>query len=99
MLGGKDSGSQRDHLTRLAAKGHAASQAELAAHPLPAAFRTLWRHFTALSAWRGSGGMGAAPLTLADVAAYEARFGVTFLPGELDLLKRLDFDALTPAGA
>lgn len=97
---GTDQGSVREHLERAARKATPSGErarAELTAHPLPAVFRVLWRRFCDLSAWRGAGGFGAAPLTLQDVTAYEQRFGVTFLPGELDLLKRLD--AVTLSGA
>lgn len=87
-------GTVRDHLTSLAKKGKASAIADLAAHPLPRVWAHLWRHFRELSTWRGGGGMGPSPLTLADVSAYEARFGVTFLAGELDLLKRLDYASL-----
>lgn len=99
MLEGRDMGSVREHTQLRAAKGHAASVALLAAHPCPRAFRTLYRHFRAIGDWRGAGSMGAAALTLADVREYETRFGVRFLPGELDLLKCLDGIALSPAGA
>ena len=92
-------GTQRQHLERSAAKGNARSAALLAAHPLPHVFRDLWEAFRTLDPWRGAGGFGAAPLTLADIREYEARYGVRFLPGELDVLKHLDLIVLTAQAA
>jgi hypothetical protein len=100
MREGKDTGSVRDHLSHAAkgsGKAAASARAKLAEHTCPAVFRTLWRHFIGLSGWRGSGGMGPSALTLADVSAYEARYEVTFLAGELDLLKQLDALTLAPS--
>ncbi len=96
---GKDAGTQRSHLLAAAEAGNVAARRTLDAHPCPAVFRSLYRHFQTLSLWRSAGGMGPSPLTLHDVAAYEARYGVRFFPGELDLLKRLDAIALTPRTA
>ena len=90
----KDDGrTTREHLMA-AGKGNAKARALLSAHPIPRCLAHVWRHFRELSAWRGGGGMGPSPLTLSDVAAYEDRFGVRFLAGELDLLKRLDYATL-----
>lgn len=94
---GESRGTQRDSLEALAKKGDAAARATLAKHPLPRAFRTLWRHFCAINHWRGAGGFGAAPLTLPDIDAYERRFGVVFMAGELDLIKQLDAITLAPS--
>lgn len=97
---GADSGSVRSHLERAAQKdtpSGRAARAELAKVALPRAFRAVWRHYQALDAWRSGGGMGPAPLTLADVEAYERRFKVTFLPGVLDLFKALDAVSLSPS--
>lgn len=94
MLGGKDTGSQRDHLAKTAT-----GRAMIASVSCPPCFRTFYRHFRTLSLWRGASGMGASPLTLHDVDAYERRYGVTFLPGLLDLLKLLDADTLSPSAA
>jgi hypothetical protein len=51
-----------------------------------------------LNKWRSTTGMGPAPLTLHDVAAWESRFlppGVRLNATEVELLKQLDIVALT----
>lgn len=88
--GAADGATQRAHLVAAAKAGSDGARRTLAMHPCPPVFRDLWRHFQSLSLWRGASGMGPSPLTLHDVREYEARFGRTFLPGELLLLKRLD---------
>ena len=88
-------GTVRDHLEKSAAKGHQWAQARLAGAQMPRIFRGLYRHFRALDGWRQFGSFGPAPLSLADIANYEVRQGVRFLPGELTLLKALDAISLT----
>ncbi len=84
-------GTVRSNLQDLAKRGDAKARANLAAHPLPRVFSWLYEEvFRFLDPWRGTGGFGAAPLTLADVREYEARFGVSLMPGELDVIKQLD---------
>lgn len=94
-----DGRTQREHLAALAKRGRADMAALLAQHPCPPAFRQLSEDYDTLAMWRGVGGFGPSPLTLADVDAYERRFGRRFLPGELDLVKRLDLIDLTPPKA
>lgn len=51
-----------------------------------------------LHKWRGATGMGPSPITLHDVAAWEARHlpeGVRLHASDLEILKRLDLLALT----
>lgn len=50
----------------------------------------LWAAFLDLDRWRGTGGLGPSPLTLADLAHYEARTGLRFCAEALEHLKRLD---------
>lgn len=96
---GVDTGSEREHLQAAARQGHAGAQATLAAHPLPPGFAPLWRAFQRMQAWRGTGALGPAPLTLHDVEAYERRYQHRLQPGALAVLKRLDFAALAGVAA
>jgi len=93
----QDGRTTRDHLATVAKRSESARR-ELEGPAIPGELVPLWDAFLDLHRWRGSGGMGPAPLTLADVAAWEARFfpdGMRFGPAELDLIKRLDLVALT----
>lgn len=78
----------------LAAKSSAKVRAALRGPPLPDGMGWLWTVFLDLDRWRGAGGMGPAPLTLHDLAAYERRYGLTLSPDDADLLKRLDTERL-----
>ena len=93
-----DGRTNRQHLAAVADKS-AAARRELAAHPCPPVFRAFLGVFHRMSEWRGVGGFGPAPLTLHDVEVFERRMrdGRAYLPGELDLLKRLDATLLTAA--
>lgn len=75
----------------LARRGIASAKAQLAGPPLPREYADVWALFCDLDRWRGTGMMGLAPLTLHDLAAYEARFGFPIGPDVADLVKRLDF--------
>jgi hypothetical protein len=66
---------------------------------LPDEYAALWGVFCDLDRWRGMGMMGMAPLTLHDLAAYEARYGIALGPDEADLLKRIDVARLNAASA
>lgn len=92
-----DGRTTREHLESVA-KRSAGARRELEGPPLPRELVPLWDAFLDLHRWRGVGGMGPAPLTLADIEVWERRFfpeGMRFSPAELDLLKRLDTVALT----
>lgn len=82
----------------VAARRSAAARRELRGPTLPAAYEPLWECFLELHKWRGTTGMGPAPLTLHDVAAWEARYlpaGVRLDAADVELLKQLDIVALT----
>ncbi|MEQ8347095.1 MAG: hypothetical protein RIB84_21210 [Sneathiellaceae bacterium] len=64
---------------------------ELAGPDLPEEMGFLWAWFVELSGARGSGGLGPAPLTYPDIAAWSALTGVQPRPWQVALLKRLDF--------
>jgi hypothetical protein len=77
--------------------GSAAARRQLVAPALPVDGAWLWAAFLELDRWRGMGMMGPAPLTLHDLAAYEARYGVTLTPDEADAIKALDAERLAAA--
>lgn len=64
--------------------------------PLDADEHRVWALFCDLDRWRGAGGMGPMPLTLHDLAAYEARFGVRLAASTVELVKQLDAVHLAP---
>ncbi len=93
----QDGRTTREHLQSVAGRS-ASARRELEGLALPGELVPLWDAFLELHRWRGSGGMGPAPLTLGDIEVWERRFfpeGMRFGPAELDLLKRLDQVALT----
>ena len=58
----------------------------------PVEWLGVWRGFQEMDRWRGAGGMGgASPLSLQDVESWQRLYGVTLLPHEVDVVKRLDF--------
>ncbi len=53
-----------------------------------------WVVFCDLDRWRGAGGFGMTPLTLHDLAAYEARYGIRLDPETVELVKVLDHERM-----
>jgi hypothetical protein len=50
----------------------------------------VWNLYLQIQRWRGVGGMGAAPITLHDLDAFERRYGFSLTPFECDCIKSLD---------
>jgi hypothetical protein len=74
----------------LTAKARADYEAELTCPPFPEALEYLWNVFLRLSARRGSGGFGVAPITWADIDAFVRHSGIQLAPFEVRLIEDLD---------
>lgn len=88
-----DGKSQRDHLRIAANAGRREAIERLRGPALPPECVLAWVVFADLDRWRGGGGMSVAPLTLHDVAAYEARCGTLDLE-TVELVKVCDAERL-----
>lgn len=85
----KDGHSLREHLeSAQRATGHAPPG--LIGPPCPPTLRHLWRWFLDLSARRGGGGFGPAPLLWSEIAAWARLHRLSPTPWELDVLTALD---------
>lgn len=62
---------------------------ELVQTPVPAAAAALWEAFASLSGTR-PGGMGMAPISFTELAAWQALNGVSLTPWEADTLIEID---------
>lgn len=76
-------------------RGNVKYQADLAERPLAPHLRAVWDCYMSLQRWRAAGGMGASPLTAADLLAFAALYGVTPTPWQADCLKAIDLAHLT----
>jgi len=85
-----DGRTRREHLEAAAAQGAAGAIAELEIPPLPDVAAHVLEWFTEISARRGGGGFGPAPIAYADLAAWSAWHGVRPLAHEVDWLFELD---------
>jgi hypothetical protein len=74
----------------LTAKARAEYEAELACPPFPEALAYLWNVFLRLSARRGSGGFGVAPITWPDIDAFVRHSKIEIAPWEIRILEDLD---------
>jgi len=77
--------------------GHAGAIKALRGPSLPSAGVFAWVVFLDLDRWRGAGGFGMTPLTLHDLAAYEARYDVRIDAETVELVKALDHERLAAA--
>lgn len=91
---GPDGRTEREHLEYAAARGHTLAQERLRGPRLPEGGAWAWACFVELDRWRGAGGFGMPPLTLHDLAAYEARFDVRFDAETVELIKAIDHERL-----
>ena len=85
----------RAHLEHAAKRGNAQAIADLADLPLPPFCRPVFDLYLSLQQWRGSGGMGASPLTTQDLLGFCQLYGVTISPWYVACVKRLDLLQLT----
>ena len=67
---------------------------ELIPLPIPSGCNAVWSVFLDLNNRRGNHGMGAIPIALADLVAWQTLMGVQFTPWEIDTLLQLDSAAL-----
>jgi hypothetical protein len=92
-----DGATDRAHLEAAARMGNARAIASLRGPVLPSAGVFAWVVFCDLDRWRGAGGFGMTPLTLHDLAAYEARHDVRIDAETVELVKALDHERLAAA--
>lgn len=93
--------SYREHLTGQLARARTEErrreiEGELALPPFPNELDYLWRAFQRLRRRSGGAGLGPAPLTLAEIEAFQRLAGLRLAPWEVELLEDLD-DALLAA--
>lgn len=85
---GADGATLRDHL--LAAERAGIDTGELTPPPIPPGGEQILDIYGQLRRSAGSGDMAARPVTLHDVQAWQALYGVTLEPTEIDWLFEID---------
>lgn len=89
MAAEEEGGTVLEHLRAIESKTGATPQVLLDAPVLPDACVELWGIFTELHACRNSG-FGPAPITFADIDAFQRVSGIRLEPWELAAIRRAD---------
>lgn len=81
----------RDHLEKVPVELLSQEDRELLEGPdFPHGFEYLWQWYTELSAGRGSGGMGPAPISYEGIEAWSRLTKRDVTPWEVDTIKMID---------
>lgn len=85
-----DGSSQREHLEKLAQKGHKTAIEKLDGPGLPYALTYLWVWFLQVSAGRASSEGGLSGISYQDILAWSTLMDTSPVPHEVDALMQVD---------